>query len=102
MKALSSTLKNAFFIRNVDILKQINHRAKYDLIRLDFVALRSLCVTGQSGAEDEGLEPPSPRAAVFKTADLPISLILQRARYFKLNAVILQAINTNSNKDYLS
>jgi hypothetical protein len=26
-------------------------------------------------AEDEGLEPPSLAAAVFKTADLPISLI---------------------------
>lgn len=31
-------------------------------------------------AEEEGLEPPSLTAAVFKTADLPISLFLQ-ARY---------------------
>ena len=29
--------------------------------------------------EEEGLEPPSLTAAVFKTADLPISLFLQRA-----------------------
>ena len=36
--------------------------------------------------------PQAQRAAVFKTADLPISLILQRARYFKGIAVILQAI----------
>ena len=28
-------------------------------------------------AEEEGLEPPSLTAAVFKTADLPISLFLQ-------------------------
>ena len=28
-------------------------------------------------AEDEGLEPPSLTTAVFKTADLPVSLILQ-------------------------
>lgn len=28
-------------------------------------------------AEEEGLEPPSLAAAVFKTADLPISLFLQ-------------------------
>ena len=36
--------------------------------------------------------PQAQRAAVFKTADLPISLILQRARYFKGIAVILQEI----------
>ena len=30
-------------------------------------------------AENEGLEPPSLTAAVFKTADLPISLVLQTA-----------------------
>ena len=32
--------------------------------------------------EEEGLEPPSLTAAVFKTADLPISLFLQLVRYF--------------------
>lgn len=32
---------------------------------------------GASEAEEEGLEPPSLAAAVFKTADLPISLFLQ-------------------------
>ena len=31
-------------------------------------------------AEEEGLEPPSLTAAVFKTADLPISLFLQNQR----------------------
>ena len=31
-------------------------------------------------AEEEGLEPPSLTAAVFKTADLPISLFLQLVR----------------------
>ena len=36
--------------------------------------------------------PQAQRAAVFKTADLPISLILQRARYFKRKSYILQAI----------
>lgn len=30
--------------------------------------------------EEEGLEPPSLTAAVFKTADLPISLFLQLVR----------------------
>ena len=30
--------------------------------------------------EEEGLEPPSLTAAVFKTADLPISLFLQFPR----------------------
>ena len=34
---------------------------------------------GSLFAEEEGLEPPSLTAAVFKTADLPISLFLQRA-----------------------
>ena len=32
---------------------------------------------GSLFAEEEGLEPPSLTAAVFKTADLPISLFLQ-------------------------
>ena len=32
---------------------------------------------GELLAEEEGLEPPSLTAAVFKTADLPISLFLQ-------------------------
>ncbi len=34
---------------------------------------------GRFFTEEEGLEPPSLTAAVFKTADLPISLFLQRA-----------------------
>lgn len=36
--------------------------------------------------------PQAQRAAVFKTADLPISLILQRAGYFKGKRTILQVI----------
>ena len=35
---------------------------------------------GELFAEEEGLEPPSLTAAVFKTADLPISLFLQNQR----------------------
>ena len=35
---------------------------------------------GSLFAEEEGLEPPSLTAAVFKTADLPISLFLQLVR----------------------
>ena len=35
---------------------------------------------GELLAEEEGLEPPSLTAAVFKTADLPISLFLQNQR----------------------
>ena len=40
---------------------------------------RKNALMGRFFTEEEGLEPPSLTAAVFKTADLPISLFLQRA-----------------------
>ena len=40
---------------------------------------RKNALMGRFFTEEEGLEPPSLTAAVFKTADLPISVFLQRA-----------------------
>ena len=39
--------------------------------------MKKKTLAGSFLAEEEGLEPPSLTAAVFKTADLPISLFLQ-------------------------
>ncbi len=41
--------------------------------------MKKNALMGRFFTEEEGLEPPSLTAAVFKTADLPISLFLQRA-----------------------